>query len=193
MSRHKEILIDFLNDILKGQKIIMDLRITNKEVLGKQIDNRSVLIDVACEGENGETFIVEVQRASQKFFNDRALYYCANIITTNAPKGKYNGVEWDYEQKEIYFVGILDFLLSNAPKQQYFHRVNLEYEGTHLKFSKKFQMSFLEVPKFSKEDNIISGIDQWMYIFKNLKNLKEVPRFLRIPKFKKLFAASNYL
>ncbi|HTN37355.1 MAG TPA: PD-(D/E)XK nuclease family transposase, partial [Arachidicoccus sp.] len=139
-EQHKEILIAFLNDVFEGRKKIIDLQYINTEVKGETMGNRSIGIDVACVSDQGEQFIVEVQRRYQEFFNDRAFFYCGHSISSHAPKGKVDGIDWNYEQKAVYFVSILDFCLKDAPPEDYFHKVSLFYEGTDQRFTEKVQL-----------------------------------------------------
>ena len=44
-------------------------------------------LDVYCEVENGEKFIVEMQNAYQTYFKDRALFYSTFPVREQAPKG----------------------------------------------------------------------------------------------------------
>ena len=58
---NKNLLIDFLNDLLEGEKRIIDITFLDKEQLGTTADDRSCIYDIYCENENGERFIVEIQ------------------------------------------------------------------------------------------------------------------------------------
>jgi hypothetical protein len=49
--------------------------------------DRKAILDLYCIGENGERFIVEMQKAKQNFFKDRALYYSSFPIQEQAKKG----------------------------------------------------------------------------------------------------------
>jgi predicted transposase/invertase (TIGR01784 family) len=72
---NKDLLISFLNAILpKGVKIA---RITylKTEHLGHSKIDRKVVYDVYCENEQGEKFIVELQKARQKYFKERTIFY----------------------------------------------------------------------------------------------------------------------
>ena len=72
---HKELLIDFLNDLLIGEKRITDITFLDKELLPDFSGDRGVIYDIYCTNEDGEQFIVEMQNREQTFFRERALYY----------------------------------------------------------------------------------------------------------------------
>ena len=70
----KPMLIDFLNSLLPESNIV-DLTFKDKEQLGNTDQDRKAIYDIYCENEKGEKFIVELQKAKQKYFKDRTIYY----------------------------------------------------------------------------------------------------------------------
>ena len=62
---NKDLLIDFLNGLLEGEKHIVDIRFLDKEVLPAFAQDRGVIYDVYCTNESGEQFIVEMQNRPQ--------------------------------------------------------------------------------------------------------------------------------
>ena len=57
---NKDILIDFLNDLLQGEKHIENLTFLDKEQLAKTLKERRFIYDVYCVSDEGEKFIVEM-------------------------------------------------------------------------------------------------------------------------------------
>ena len=84
---NKGLLIDFLNEIFQGRKVIKDLIYNKNEHEGPISSSRKVIYDLACTGENGKEFIIEVQRIRQQFFKDRSIYYSSRLISNQAPHG----------------------------------------------------------------------------------------------------------
>ena len=77
---NKDLLTDFLNQLLPPHHRIQKLTYAQNEHLGGNILDRKAIFDrpairIYCEGENGDKFIVEVQKAKQNYFKDRTLYY----------------------------------------------------------------------------------------------------------------------
>ncbi|HMR83948.1 MAG TPA: PD-(D/E)XK nuclease family transposase [Niabella sp.] len=72
---NKDLLIAFLNEIFKGRKVICNLVYNPRENNGLIRHYRKAIFDLTCTGVDGETFIIEMQRADQKYFTDRAIYY----------------------------------------------------------------------------------------------------------------------
>lgn len=100
----KPLLIDFLNALLRQTHQIIDLNFKNTEQLGQTEADRKAVYDIYCEDENGEKFIVELQKAKQNYFKERTIYYSTFPIREQAERG-----EWNYNLKAVYCIGILDF------------------------------------------------------------------------------------
>ena len=71
---NKEILLGFLQDLFP-EKDIRDISYLGNENAGATSGDRKAVFDVSCRTEKGEEFIVEMQKAPQEYFRDRALYY----------------------------------------------------------------------------------------------------------------------
>lgn len=63
----KPLLTDFLNSLLPESNKIKELSFKNTEHLGSGETDRKSLFDIYCEAENGEKFIVELQKAKKIF------------------------------------------------------------------------------------------------------------------------------
>lgn len=91
----KDLLIDFLNDLLVGERVITDLTFLNNEQLPELKDDRGVIYDIYCTTDTGEKIIVEMQNKSQAFFKERALYYLSKAILRQGEVGH----EWKFDIK----------------------------------------------------------------------------------------------
>jgi predicted transposase/invertase (TIGR01784 family) len=181
----KDLLIDFLNQLLPFEHKITELKFKQTENLGTTELDRKAIFDIYCENENGEKFIVELQKAKQNFFKDRMVYYSTFPIQEQAKKG-----DWDYKLTAIYCVGILDFIFDDEKeaKDKYIHRVALTEQETKKIFFNKLHYIYLEMPKFNKKENeLITEIDKWSYFIKNLSNLDHIPNSLQNKVFIKAF------
>ena len=65
---NKDILIAFLNSLLKGKEVIKNLTFKNPEQLGIARLDRRAIFDLYCENDKGENFIIELQKSKQQFF-----------------------------------------------------------------------------------------------------------------------------
>ena len=182
---NKELLIDFLNQVLGERERVQDLTYLNTENLGNSETDRKAIFDLYCENEKGEKFIIELQNAKQQYFKDRSIYYSTFPVQSQAPKGK----EWDYYLKAVYTIGILNFSFPDRIGQErYLREVQLIDKETHEVFYDKLMFIYLEMPKFRKsEDELISQFDKWMYVLKNMHRLQDKPVRLQEKVFDKLF------
>ncbi len=182
---NKELLIDFLNQVLEGRELIQDLTYLNPENLGKTEADRKAVFDLYCENERGEKFIIELQNVRQEFFKDRSIFYGTFPLQQQAPKGK----NWDYSLKAVYTIGILNFSFPDQPGlERYRREVQLVDTQTHQVFYDRLTFIYLEMPRFRKEEpELETPFDKWMFVLKNLPRLQERPRRLQERVFERLF------
>ena len=184
---NKDLLIDFLNQVLPGKHRIKDLTYARNEQLGNAEADRKAIFDLYCIGENGERFIVEMQKAKQNYFKDRALYYSSFPIQEQAKKG-----EWNYQLAAVYLVGILDFTFSDDESPpEVRHEVQLKDQQCRV-FYEKLTYIYLEMPNFTKtEAELQSNFDKWMFVLQQLPYLQNRPQALQERIFQKLFEAAE--
>lgn len=184
---NKDLLISFLNALLHGEQSIKDITYLNTEHLGTQEIDRRAVFDVYCENEQGEKFLVEIQKGEQQFFKDRSLFYSTFPIREQAVKGK----SWDYELKAIYTIGILNFTFDDKDNY-YHHEVKLLDTRTKEVFYDKLTFIYLEMPKFNKSElELETMFDKWMFVLRNLSGLMERPAALQERVFERLFKAAE--
>ena len=180
---NKELLISFLNELLRGREEILDLTYLNVEHLGANAANRKAVFDVYCETQNGEKILVEMQKAEQQYFIDRSIYYSTFPIQEQATKG-----DWDFNLKRVYTIGILNFVFDEKADDRYNHVVKMMEVETKEVFYDKLTYVYLEMPKFRKtEEELETLFDKWLYAIKNLASLLERPKALQEAVFERLF------
>ena len=174
---NKDLLISFLNSLFEGKEVVRDLTYLNGENLGNGYGDRRAIFDVYCENEQGETFIVEMQKAEQQFFKDRSVFYSTFPIQNQGKKGI-----WDFKLKGVYTVGILDFVFpdNEYPKDSLRHEVKLvDVDDKHV-FYDKLTFLYLEMPKFNKkEEELKTMFDKWLFVLHNLSRLMKRPAALQ--------------
>ncbi len=183
---NKNLLLDFLNELLREEQgEIKELTYLKTEQLGDTDIDRKAIFDLYCENEQGEKFIVELQKSKQNFFKDRALYYSTFPIREQAERG-----DWNFKLKAVYTVAILDFVFDedkNTP-EKYRYDVKLTDTDTNRVFYNKLTFIYLEMPKFTKSlDELESRFDKWLYVIRNLNQLERLPDTLREQVFEQLF------
>jgi predicted transposase/invertase (TIGR01784 family) len=189
---NKDLLMDFLNQVFRGRKHIVDLVYNKNEHPGDLKNEGAAIFDLLCTGANGERFLIEVQRAKQGYFKERALFYTSRLISDDAPKGNRNA--WGYNIAEVYFIALLeDFTLEDSPAGVYLHDICLCNRDTGEIFYDKLGYTYIELSKFVKgEDNLETDLDKWLYVLKNISRMDKIPVYLRKPIFEKLFTIAAY-
>lgn len=183
-EENKILLIEFLNSLFEGEKIISDLFYKSVEYDGDQEDMRRVVFDLHCIGNDGEIFIIEMQQLFQEFFRDRAVYYTSRLISKQLSRGKKGN---NYCLPEVYFIGVLEFNLhgdSNVfplrhTDRPYFYDVALCDKDTHEIFYDKLGYKLISLPMFNKKPAELETVmDQWLYVLKHLSTMDKLPSFL---------------
>jgi predicted transposase/invertase (TIGR01784 family) len=184
---NKDLLIDFLNQLLPAHHQIADLNFRNPESLADLSAERKAIFDIHCKALSGERFIVEMQKAKLKFFKDRSLFYVTFPIRDQAQRG-----DWNFKLEPIYFVAILDFEYDEAEERRKFRRdVALKDQDGDVFFD-KLHFKFLQMPLFNKKENELeTKFDKWCYFLKNLENFDHIPSILNEPIFQKAFGTAE--
>ena len=182
----KPLLIDFLNALLPQQNKIIDLTFKNTEQLGQSESDRKAVYDIYCENENGEKFIVELQKAKQNYFKERTIYYSTFPIREQAERG-----EWNYNLKAVYCVGILDFTFedyeSEPEKSEVVHTIKLKNQKGKT-FYDKLTYIYLEMPNFKqRQDELKTRLDKWLYFIKHLEDFQTIPSIFNDEVFTQAF------
>jgi predicted transposase/invertase (TIGR01784 family) len=167
----KPLLVSFLNDLLPIKHKIVLLEFKNIEKLGLLEEDRRAIFDIYCRDEKNQEFIVELQRAKQEHFQDRAAYYSSFLIQDQAKKGK-----WDFELTPIYFIGILDFSLASFPDNNYLHFGQITDIRSQKVMFEKLNFIYIEMAKFKKVESELScHLEWWLYFLRELVTFDEVP------------------
>jgi conserved hypothetical protein (putative transposase or invertase) len=189
---NKDLLIDFLNGVFRGRKHIVDLVYNKNEHPGETVNEGGAIFDLTCTGNDGEQFIIEVQRGKQGNFKQRAIFYTSRLVSEQAPKGKRS--EWAYDVKEVYLIALLeDFSLDVGNDPAFLHDICLSNRETGKVFYEGLGYIFIELTKFVKtEAELDNDLDKWLYVLKNMSSMDKIPVYLRKPIFEKLFNIAEY-
>ena len=167
----KPLLISFLNDLLPIEDKIVSLNFNKNEYSGMLREDRKAIFDINCTDEKDNIFIVELQRAGQTYFQDRALYYTSFPIQEQATRGN-----WNFQLTPIYFVGILNFAVSDFDDDNYLHYGQINDRDTNSVMYDKLSFIYIELPKFKKTEAELSNhLEKWLWFFNKLSELDEIP------------------
>lgn len=187
----EELAIQFLNEVLKGIINVQKITYLDKGSSGKHIHQSTTILELLCEDDTNQEFIIEIQRVKQENFMDRSLFYTSTCIQSNAPKDEKGTEEWKFKQKPLIFIGLLDFEIPNTRPGKFKHIAQLcDIEGYKVLY-KKLTYIFLELPKFANMGlfnslHQLTNLGKWLYTFKNLHEIKKLPPFLNEAQFQKI-------
>jgi predicted transposase/invertase (TIGR01784 family) len=175
---NKDILIDFLNCLVKPEHKIADLTFGNIEAMPTSSFERKAFFDIRCTTVDDHEIIVEMHPSTElrgriyTLINQpNHLFYEKNTQT----KRSLSGVE-----VPVYFIAILDYEMDQTEEsnQQTLIKAQIR-DDLGNEFSDKLFFRFLQLPSFKKtETELFDHFDKWCYFLKHAKTLKNLPDFL---------------
>jgi len=164
-------LLDFLNALFDGERVITNLSFLDKEQNAMFDGDRSPIYDILCETDSGEKIIVEMQNREHPNFKERMLYYAAESLVRQGEKG----TAWNYDIKAVYVIAFTNFVMTG-----YNGRLRIDAGLTDLQqgglFLDKLRLIYLQMPCFTKEaDECENHFERWIYILKNMEILERMP------------------
>ena len=183
---HKELLIEFLNDLLVGERHVEDISFMNKEIVPESLGGRAVIFDILCKEKDGTRFIIEMQNQYQDYFFDRGLYYLCRMMNEQGKKGP----DWNYRIYPVYGVYFLNFRLPQLVKFRTDITLADRDSGTEL--SNKLRQIYLSLPFFTLEKkDCHTDFECWIYLLKNMDTLERLPFEAKKAIFRKLLEVAN--
>ena len=183
---HKELLIDFLNQLLKDERHIIDITFLNPIQQPETIEDRGVIFDIHCRDDKGGWFVVEMQNGAQPYFYDRGIYYLSRAISNQGEKGK----DWKFSLCPVYGIFLLNYKMGINSKFR--TDVILADRDTGRMFSDKIRQVYLELPWFTKEpDDCETDFERWLYLLKHMDTLERMPFKARKAVFDKLLEVAD--
>lgn len=186
-EKYKAATIGLLNSIIKDRRIA-DISFLNVELQGKTIDSRKSFIDILCKDDSGATFIVEMQKASQKFFKERMIFYTSQLISMQAEVGK----RWDYHIQKTYSIAFLNFdirLLSEDEMNTDRSNDNISEDSEYMLHYKMLNVKtfeqmenapeyyFVSLENFNKkEEELATDTEKWLFLLQKSKFFSEIPK-----------------
>jgi len=191
VEANKDLLIDFLNQMLPAKHQIKSLVFKNTENIPELSEDRKAIFDIHCESITGKRFIVEMQKAKIKYFKDRAVYYVTFPIIEQAGKG-----DWNFKLNPIYYITLLDFYYEPHSKKKKqipkFRRDVMLIDQYGKVFYNKLRFTFMQMPAFDKtEDQLETHYDKWCYFLKHLEEFNDIPTILNEPVFHQAFKTAE--
>jgi predicted transposase/invertase (TIGR01784 family) len=171
-KENKILLIDFLNCLLKGEQVIVDIEYMDKEQISDVKDGRGIIYDIFCKTDKGEYVIVEMQCQRQYNFIERTIYYASRAISRQGVKGS-----WDYDIKTVYCVAFMNFKIEKFG-DNLCSEAGLTIKGSNEQLSPVLRFFYIQLPLAKEEENTeyVTSLKSWTYILHNMEALN-LPRY----------------
>ncbi|WP_417915321.1 Rpn family recombination-promoting nuclease/putative transposase [Candidatus Electronema sp. JM] len=186
-EQSKGVLIDCLNALIDfGGERITDLTIVDPYQIPLLKGMKDSYVDVKAVLSNQSKVIIEMQVLNVEGFEQRVLYNAAKLYSTQLKQAdRYSTLE------PIIALTITDFVMfPDIPKViSYWNLMEREFL---LQYSDDIELIFVELPKFSKQENELSSInDKWLYFIKHAGELNFIPQSFTEPPLREAFDIAN--
>ena len=179
----KRLMLLFLQALIPERKIA-SLTYAPEESTNQNPGGKNIRVDVECTDENGERFLVEVQRSEQHDFYDRAVFNSTFSIQRQLREGSRK-----YGFPPVYFIGIMRFSL-HPETERFLFRYSVTEDETGELMTDDLHYIFLEVEK-CRPDAEASLIERVGYALYHLPELEGKPAGFDEEIFDLLFSSAD--
>ena len=157
-EEHPEILISFLNAVLKPEKPIVSVEIKNSDLEKEYIEDKFSRLDVKALTSNKEIINIEIQLKNEYNMIQRSLYYWSKLYEEQLSEGD----RYDKLSRTV-CINILDF---KYLKNDRFHNgYRLKEIETNEELTDWQESHFIERPKlkrFESTEEIVDLLEGWV-------------------------------
>lgn len=153
-KEHPEILISFLNAILKPVVPIVGVELKGTELSKQFIDDKYSRLDIKAITNSKETINIEIQLKNEHNMIKRSLYYLSKMYEEQLGEGD------DYAKLDrTICINILNFKYLNTEAFHTGYRFKEMY--THEELTNVMELHFIEIPKLPKESDEKDMLVAW--------------------------------
>ena len=157
-EEHPEILISFLNAVLKPKKPIVSVEIKNSDLEKEYIEDKFSRLNVKALTSNKEIINIEIQLKNEYNMIQRSLYYWSKLYEEQLSEGD----RYDKLSRTV-CINILDF---KYLKNDRFHNgYRLKEIETNEELTDLQEIHFIEIPKlkrFESTEEIVDLLEGWV-------------------------------
>ena len=182
-------LINLLNDLLEPQlkRPIKNVWTRNvaKNLSGSK-ESRTAIFDLHCKDDMGNLIEIEVQIREMDNFMKRLAFYASELVANQAEPGE----EWNYDVQPTYVIALTRFHVFDD--ENAVHRAAVTDLETGKQVMDTYNYTVIElskVPLFIEKTS--SDLSKWLFFFRYLNRLKELPEELNEFKFQQLTESSK--
>lgn len=157
-EKHPDILISFLNAVMKPKDLIESVQIRNSDIEKEHIEDKYSRLDIKAITNKGEYINIEIKVKNEYNMIKRSLYYWSKMFENQIVEGdNYNKLA------KTVCINILDFKYLKNDK---FHNAyRLKEIGTNEELTDTIKLHFIEIPKLRKLDDseeISDMLEAWV-------------------------------
>lgn len=185
----RENLVNLLNDLLEPQlkRPIKNVWTRNvaKNLSGSR-ESRTAIFDLHCEDDMGNLIEIEVQIRKLRNFRKRLAFYASELVANQAEPGQ----EWKFDVKPTY---VIAFAQHNVfDDDRIVHRATTTDLETGEQFVDTYNYTVVELPKVPFFiDKKSDDLSKWLFFFRFLSRLRELPAEFSEHKFERLTESSK--
>ncbi|MGL5712987.1 MAG: Rpn family recombination-promoting nuclease/putative transposase [Paraclostridium sp.] len=157
-DKHPDILISFLNAVLKPKKEITKVETKNTEIDKSYIEDKFSRLDIKAITSNKEIINIEIQLKNEYNMIQRSLYYWSKMYEEQLEEGD----RYDKLCRTV-CINILDF---KYLKNDRFHNgYRLKEIQTNEELTDLQEIHFIEIPKLKKldkEQDVVDMLEAWV-------------------------------
>ncbi|KOC31614.1 Rpn family recombination-promoting nuclease/putative transposase [Clostridium botulinum] len=162
-EKHPEILISFLNAVMKPKDLIESVQIKNSDIEKEHIEDKYSRLDIKAITNKGEYINIEIQVKNEYNMIKRSLYYWSKMFEDQIVEGdNYNKL------KKTVCINILDF---KYLKNDRFHNAyRLKEINTNEELTDTMELHFIEIPKLRKlndSEDVSDMLEAWVAFIQN--------------------------
>jgi predicted transposase/invertase (TIGR01784 family) len=182
-------LVNLLNDLLEPQLKRPIVTVKTRNVahnLSGSKESRTAIFDLHCEDDAGNLIEIEVQIRKLKNFRKRLAFYASEMVANQAQTGS----GWKFNVKPTYVIAFAQHKVFED--ERIVHRATVCDLETGEQFVDTYNFTAIElskVPFFIKKKS--DDLSKWLFFFRFLNRLKELPAELDEKKFEHLTESSK--
>lgn len=162
-EKHPEILISFLNAVIKPKNLIKSVEIRNTDIDKEYLSDKYSRLDIKALTDKGEYVNIEIQVKNEYNMIKRSLYYWSKMFESQIVEGD----NYDKLERTI-CINILDFkYLRNS---NFHNTYRLKEKNTNEELTDTMELHFIEIPKlknYEDTDEVVDMLEAWISFLKD--------------------------
>lgn len=149
-------------------------------------ESRTAIFDLHCKDDMGNLIEIEVQIREMDNFIKRLAFYASEMVANQAEPG----TEWNFDVQPTYVIALTRFPVFNDERAV--HRGSVIDTESSEPFMDTYNFMAIElskVPFFIEKTS--SDLSKWLFFFRYLNRLKDLPEELDDSKFQQLTESSK--